>query len=56
MFIVVTFLTMYNKNQFFCNTHGNYKNTNLNLLLAKNKSKKTLLTYNKSEQKMIMNL
>ena len=49
--MVITFLTMHNKNQFFYNTHGNYKNINLNILLAKNKYKKTLLTYNKSEQK-----
>ena len=49
--MVITFLTMYNKNQFFYNTHENYKNTNLNILLAKNKFKKTLLTYNKSDQK-----
>ena len=24
--MVITFLTMYNKNQFVYNTHGNYKN------------------------------
>ena len=35
--MVTTFLTMYNKNQFFYNTHENYKNTNLNILLAKKK-------------------
>ena len=33
--MVITFLTMYNKNQFFYNTHGNYKKINLNILLAK---------------------
>ena len=54
--MVITFLTTYNKNifvqlynvQFFYNTHQNYKNINL---LAKNKYKKTLLTYNKSLSK-----
>ena len=51
IFMVITFRTMYNKNQFFYNTHGNYKNINLNILLAK-KYKKDLLTYNKSEQKL----
>ena len=55
IFMVITFRTMYNKNQFFYNTRGNYKNINLNILLAK-KYKKDLLTYNKSEQKIIMNL
>ena len=54
--MVITFLTIYNKNQFFYNTHEKYKNTYLNILLAKSKSKKTLLTYNKSKEKMIMNL
>ena len=31
---MITFLTMYNKNQLFYNTHGNYKNINLNILTA----------------------
>ena len=35
----------------FYNTHWNQKNINLNILLAKNKQKKTLLTYNKSLNK-----
>ena len=39
--MVTTFLTMYNKNQCFYNTHGDYKNLNLNILLRKNKNKKT---------------
>ena len=30
--MVITFLTMYNKNQLFYNIHGNYKNINLNIL------------------------
>ena len=42
--MVFTSFDMYKKNQFFYNTHGNYKNINL---LAKNKYKKSLLTYNK---------
>ena len=54
--MVITFLIMCNKNQFFDKKHENYKNINLNILLAKNKYKKTLLTYNKTDQKMIMNL
>ena len=54
--MVVTFLNMYNKNQFFYNTLGKYKNINLNILLTKNKYKKTMITYNKNEQKMIINL
>ena len=50
--MVITFLTMYVKSQFFYNTHGNYKNINL---LAKNKYKKSLLMYNKIlSKKMIM--
>ena len=55
IFMVIAFRTMCNKNQFFYNTRGNYKNINLNILLAK-KYNKTLLTYNKSKQKIIMNL
>ena len=45
---------MYNKNLLFYNTHENYKN--VNLLLAKNKSKKTLLTYNKKWTKNVHEL
>ena len=41
--MVITFLTMYNKNQFFYNTHGNYKNINLNFLLAKSNTRKPCL-------------
>ena len=51
LFMVITFLTMYNKNQFYYNTYENYKNTNLNELLAKNKSKKTLLPTTKVGKK-----
>ena len=46
--MVITFLIMYNKNQFFYNSHVIHKNMNL---LAKNKYKKTLLTYNESLSK-----
>ena len=48
--MVITFLTMYNKNQSFYNAHGNYKNINL---LAKNKYMKTLLTYNEKSEKRL---
>ena len=54
--MVIPFLSMYNKIQFFNNICRTYKNINLSILVAKNKYKKTLLTYNKSEQKMIMKL
>ena len=54
--MVITFLSMHNKIQFFRNICGTYKNINLSILVAKNKNKKTLLTYNKNEQKMIMKL
>ena len=38
--MIITFLTMYNTNHFFYKTHENYKNINLNVLLAKKKQKK----------------
>ena len=47
MVVVITFLTMYNKNQFFTIHMGSKKN----ILLAKNKYKKTLLTCSKSLRK-----
>ena len=46
--MVITFLTMYNKNLFFYNVHGNYKNINL---LIKNKYEKALLKYNEGLSK-----
>ena len=48
--MAITFLTMRNKNLFLFTMHI-LKNINLNILLAKNKNKKTLLTYNKSLSK-----
>ena len=47
--MAITFFTMYYKNKFFTIQMGTKKN--LNILIAKNKYKKTLLTYNKNLRK-----
>ena len=52
----ITLLTMYNINQLFYNAHENYKNINLNILTRIKYMQETLLTCNKSEQKIMLNL
>ena len=51
--MVITFLTMYNKNRFFLqyNTHGNYKNINLDILLAQKNTRKPCLRKIKMSKK-----
>ena len=54
--MVITFLTMYNINQLFHKAHENYKSINLNISTGIKYIQETLLTCNKSEQKIMMNL
>ena len=46
--MVITFVSMCNKNQFFTKHMETKTNMNLNILLTKNKYKNTLLMYNKN--------
>ena len=64
--MVITFLTIYNRNLFFTKHMANKINLNLSILLAKNNYKNTMLKYNKNhheqeyhadvQEKIIMNL
>ena len=46
--MVISFLTMYNKNQFFYKTHENKRNKNLNNVVPQHKCKKTSLMFKES--------
>ena len=49
--MVITFLTMHNKNQSFYDTLGTKQKYKYKYFAGKNKYKQTLLSYNKSVRK-----